>query len=137
MVKLAGIYDVPEEAIAEHERFLVADKEYNKAWRDLDKYKEGTPKWYDHLNKVIPKATNDMFRAWDAFAFKVKHKDDVVPALEEDIRGVVIDSLSDKLDELEFTLNVGLLGSKVAQTIRDIVADQDMGQPPLCGDCTD
>lgn len=135
MVKLAGTYEIPAGTEDEHNRYVQADKEYTKAWRDLDKYKEGTEKWWRHLNEVIPKATQNMFRSWDAFWYKVAHKDDPVLVSLDEVRNVVVVSMQDKTDELEFTLNSGLLGSKLAQAIRELVHENEVGEPPLCPEC--
>lgn len=73
-------------------------------------------------------------RAFDAWRSAVKHMHDDIKVSEDDLRAVVKDSLADKVGELQFNLNAGLLGSKIAQAIRDIVIEHETGDIPLCQD---
>jgi hypothetical protein len=52
---------------------------------------------------------------------------------EEDVRAVLIASLDDKTDELQFTVNNGLLASAIAKAIRMDVTEANL-TPPLCED---
>lgn len=70
--------------------------------------------------------------ALDAWRHQCKHIDDVALAGQDEFRSIVIASLSDKLDELMFSVNGGILGSKVAQSIRDLVSEDDTLEAPLC-----
>lgn len=71
----------------------------------------------------------------DAYLYAVKHADDKIHVDEAEIRAVIIDSLSDKLGDLQFSVNSGLLGGKLAQAIRKNVSEESAGDPPYCSDC--
>jgi hypothetical protein len=84
------------------------------------------------------KATKATFGALDAYRYAVAHKDDKINVPEEDVRFGVIESLNDKLDgELVFSMNLGLVGSKVAQAIRKETASvPSFEDAPFCPDCS-
>lgn len=92
------------------------------------------PKFLE-AEKAYEQAVRKSFSTLDGYTYAVAHKDDKIGVPEDEIRAVVIDSLSDKLDELEFTVNNGLLGSKVAQAIRKDTSEESAGDPPYCQDC--
>lgn len=76
-----------------------------------------------------------VFGALHAYLYYVKHKDDKVGVPEQELRAIVIDSLSDKMDELQWTIQPGLVASKVAQAIRNDTTEESAGDPPFCSDC--
>lgn len=90
---------------------------------------------FEEAGKAYERAVKSAFGTLDAYQFAVAHKNDKIGVPEEEVRAIVIDSLSDKLDEMEFTLNVGLLGSKVAQAIRKDTSEDSAGDPLYCQDC--
>lgn len=77
------------------------------------------------------------FGALNVYQFTVKHRFDKIGIPEDELRAVVIDSLSDKMDELAFSVNYGILGSKVAQAIRQFTVEESSGDPVFCVDCQD
>jgi hypothetical protein len=85
--------------------------------------------------RLKEREASSVFGALNAYEYAVKHKDDKVGVPEEEVRAIVIDSLSDKLDDLQFELNFGLLGAKVAQEIRKDTIEENAGDPPFCSDC--
>lgn len=84
----------------------------------------------DKLNRLM----HAEFGALDAWTHQCKHMNDKILMPEEDVREVVIASLSDKLEELQFTVNYGMLGGKIAQAIRHTVSEDDTMVPPLCAE---
>jgi hypothetical protein len=72
--------------------------------------------------------------ALDAWRHACKHVDDKVAVAEDEVRAVVLASISDKLESLQFSVNGGILGSKVAQAIRKDVTEVEL-DAPLCQDC--
>lgn len=70
----------------------------------------------------------------DSWRATVRHLHDKVGVPEEDVRKIVIASLDDKLDNLDFSMNKGILGSKVAQAIRKEVSESEINAP-LCANC--
>lgn len=76
-----------------------------------------------------------VFGALDAYVYKSKHINDVELVNEDELRAIVIDSLSDKLEGVLFTVNHGILGSKVAQSLRHVAVEAEVVEPPLCADC--
>lgn len=84
--------------------------------------------------KVADRALHAAFGALDSYLFATKHVNDKTAVAETELRATVIDSLEDKLDELQFSVNIGLLGSKVAQAIRSDVIEFDY-DVAFCQDC--
>lgn len=125
------------------ERYEAAQRELDASWaennamfssRSSDGLKKGISQaeFKESLTR-IDRAQKATFGAFDMWQYAVAHKDDKVLAVEEDVRSVVIASLDDKLDEIQFSLNGGLLASKVAQAIRQDVSEEDL-DVPLCED---
>ena len=83
------------------------------------------------------KRVDQTFRAsigsLDAYMHAVKHKDDKVNVPEDEVRGVLNASFSDKLDDLSFSVNYGILASKVAQAIRKDTQEAAL-DVPYCAD---
>lgn len=117
-------YDQLTEAIDKaHAAGKEPDDEVRAAWKESGKK-------YDQL-------INREMLALDKWRYQLLHKDDAptepsVP--EEDVRAIIGASLSDKLDELQFTKNYGLLATTIAHSIRMEVSEGDVGEPPLCND---
>lgn len=107
-----------------------------------DKTSDGLKKGVtmDEFHKALSacrRQAMSMFGALDKWQYLVKHKDDpsTEPAIPEaDVANVISASLSDKIDELAFTVNYGLLSHKLAHLIRMDVQETDSGDVPLCGD---
>lgn len=79
-----------------------------------------------------------MFGALDKWQYLVKHKDD--PSTDPkvptgDVSAVISVSLSDKMEDMEFSVNYGLLASKLANTIKMDVEEAGASDIPLCSDC--
>lgn len=74
------------------------------------------------------------FSALDSYLYAAKHINDAKLTEEDELRDIIIASLSDKLDELQFTLNTGLLGSKVAHAVKHNVTEHTFEDMPLCDD---
>lgn len=81
------------------------------------------------------RAMSAVFGALDSYLHAVKHKDDKRIVPEAEVRAIVIDSISDKLDELKFNIKPGLLGSQVAQAIYKLTSEESAGEPAFCADC--
>lgn len=81
--------------------------------------------------KDIDKMILREMRFLDAWLYMTKHINDAVAVPEDEIRNVVIMSVSDKIEALDFTLNHGLLASKVAQSLRKDATEFE-GSVPLC-----
>lgn len=103
----------------------------------VDKLGPSDPAWpaFDAALHELQKAQKRCFGMTDGFVYATNHINDAVMVPEEDLRAIANDSLADKLDELQFSVNYGLLASKVAQSIRKDAAEGDAGNPPFCGDC--
>lgn len=85
--------------------------------------------------RAYERAAHAAMGALDAYFYAVKHKDDKTGVPEAEVRAIVLDSISDKLDGLDFSINTGLLGSKVAQAIHKLTEEASAGLPPFCADC--
>jgi hypothetical protein len=81
------------------------------------------------------RASSAVMGSLSAYLYRVEHINDDKLVVEEELRAIVIDSLSDKLEGLQMTINSGMLGSKVAQAIRTLVIEDEAIEPPLCPDC--
>jgi hypothetical protein len=90
---------------------------------------------FEALGKKVDARMQSAFGALDGYRHAAKHVNDKAKAIENEVRSLVIDSLDDKMDELQFSVNGGLLGSKIAQAIRDDVSDDSAGEPMFCSDC--
>lgn len=57
--------------------------------------------------------------------------------VSEDLKLTIIDSLSERISEIgvQFTLNYGLLGDKLAREINDVSKEGGASMPILCADC--
>jgi hypothetical protein len=77
------------------------------------------------------------FGAYDSYQYRVRHKDDKVGVPEPEVRAVVIDTLAEGVEDMQFSINHGMLGSKVAQAIRKDTSEGESVEPPLCIDCQD
>lgn len=85
--------------------------------------------------KVHERAVNASIGALSAYLYAVKHKDDLKRIPAEELRMIAKESLSDKLEELQFSVNVGILGSHVATAVRNLTSDGFVDEPPMCDDC--
>lgn len=143
---MAGLDRVvpPEGVDAEYDRFKNASYALEEQWVRVEKLgkiveKDGRddPNWpaFQDAIKTLAARERQVFSSWDGFAHKVRHRLDPVPVPEADIRAIAIDSLSDKLDQLQFNLNIGLLGSHVTTAIRNLASEGEPITPPLCEDC--
>jgi len=81
--------------------------------------------------KLLDQRMSAEMGALDRWRYACEHLNDKVLVAEEEVRAVVLASLSDKLEGIDFSLNHGLLGSKVAQAIRKNVSEETM-EAPLC-----
>jgi hypothetical protein len=61
----------------------------------------------------------------------------VVEKVSEELKLTIIDSLSERIKEtqIQFNLNYGLLGDKVARAINDMSKDGGASKPPMCEEC--
>jgi hypothetical protein len=68
---------------------------------------------------------------------QIVHKEIVVERVSEELKLTIIDSLAERLPDLmlQFTINYGLLGDKVARAINDVSKDGGASEPPLCEEC--
>lgn len=78
-----------------------------------------------------------MFGALDKWRHLVEHKDDPitgpsVPTAE--VTSIISMSLSDKIEDMEFSVNYWLLASKIATAIKMDVQEGGAGDIPLCAD---
>lgn len=78
---------------------------------------------------------SQVFSTYEGLAHAIKHANDVKYAAQEEVRATISESLTDKVDEIQFNINIGLLGSNVAQAIRNQVVEVAMDDIPLCEDC--
>lgn len=107
-----------------------------------DKTKDGlkkgvTMETFDEALALSRKQALAMFGSLDKWRYLVKHKDD--PSTEPsvptgDVMAVISASLSDKIEDMQFSVNYGLLASKLANTISMDVGEGDAGDVPLCAD---
>lgn len=103
----------------------------------VDKKGSNDPQWslfQEAANEYTRRSSLEM-RALDNWLHAIKHMHDDKFVAEVDLRSLVIDSLSDKTDVLQWSLKAGLLGSKVAQTIRESSIEFEFDGIPLCPDC--
>lgn len=127
-----------------------AEQRYNHAvaaldagWADNDKLFSN--KTSDNLKKGVTieqfKASLEgvaklgmiAFRSFDAWQHSIAHKDDIENVPVEDVRGVLTASLSDKLGDLKFTVNYGILASNVAKAIKRDTQEAEL-DVPYCAD---
>jgi hypothetical protein len=128
--------------------FEHAAGELERAWAavgklESDKTESGLKKGveqedYKAALSLVDAKRQAMFGWLDRARHLELHKDDpptepLVP--EEDVRAVVGASLSDKMDEVQFTVNYGILGSKIAHAIRMDVDEGESLDVPYCQDC--
>lgn len=114
----------------------IADKMMN------DKTGDGLKKGVsmDEFDAALTACTRQcikMFGALDAWRHLVAHKDDpstqpLVPTAE--VASIIGMSLSDKMEGMSFSVNYGLLASKLATTISMDVEEGSAGDIPLCSD---
>jgi hypothetical protein len=132
--------------IQQQERRVVdAEAALQKLWRECDRMMD---KSGDNLRKGVTMATfnvqmaeisraqNTYFHAFDALTRmreldKLPSKEPPIPV--EDLTSVIIISMDDKKDELEFNINFGLLSRKLAEAIAWHVSEDTL-VPPLCED---
>lgn len=116
----------------EHARYDLLYQQVGKEGGSSD-----APSWSAFMaqGKKSDQTLKAVLMALDGYEYAVKHRFDKVTAENSEVRLTIIDTLSDKLDELDFSINHGLLGSKVAQAIRESVSDGFEGVPILCQDC--
>lgn len=142
--KLTGL-PIPKGTEEHYGRFLAAVKATEEQHVRVDELakivdKDGSkharwPEYIEALNVLTRKQLTE-FGTYDAWAYFCKHKDDKVGVPVDEIRSILIDSLSDKIDGgLDFSVNYGILGSKVAQAIRTTTSDESSGEVPFCKDC--
>jgi hypothetical protein len=117
---------------------LAAEWERNdKAWERINR-KRVSPKDVDEFDRsirAIDKSQKAMFASFDAWRYSCKHINDPIMVSIEDIRAVVIDTLTDVMDELDFNIKPGLLGHKVAQVVVPMVQEAEYDDIPYCDDC--
>lgn len=128
--------------------FEKAQAKVEAAWDEFDK-KFWSTKTADNLRKgvtqeefndgmkVIQRLQVAAFGALDKWRHMMAHKDD--PSTEpsvpvSEVSAVISASLSDKIDDLDFSINHGLLASKIANTIKMDVEEGDVGEIPFCVD---
>lgn len=112
-------------------------------WSDIDKMFDKTGddlrKGYSmhDLDKKLAehaRAVNELMAACGAlvrYQNGYVEPEPVVP--EEEVRAIINASLDDKMDELRFTLNRGMVAHHVTQAIRMLTSEVQF-DPPLCED---
>jgi hypothetical protein len=97
------------------------------------------PEWpaFMQSGDDLEKAQRVELGTWDAYNYAMKHRFDKIGAPESDVRAIAKDTLQAALadGELQFTNNFGLLASHVAQAIRPLTTEEEIGDPPLCHEC--
>lgn len=95
------------------------------------------PNWpaYVESLRVLQRRVSAAFGACDKWVFVRDHQHDKKLVSMEDVKATIIDSLSDKIDGLTFSVNYGLLGTKLAQAVRPLASDESAGDPTFCADC--
>jgi hypothetical protein len=68
---------------------------------------------------------------------EIVNQEIVVESVSEELKLTIIDAISARLGDLglQFTINYGLLGDKVARAINDVSKDGGASTPPLCKEC--
>jgi hypothetical protein len=142
--KLTGL-PIPKGTEDQYKRFLETVKTTEEQTVRVDELakivdKDGSkhPRWGEYIEALNMLSRRQLaeFGAYDAWAYFCKHKDDKIGVPEEEIRTLIIESLSDKIEGgLDFSVNYGILGSKVAQAIRKDTTDESSGEIPFCADC--
>lgn len=127
------------------ESYYKAERDLAAAWKEVDKLwsdktannlrKGATIEDYKKALRMVDARQIAVFGMLDRWRFLVRHKDDPILVPEADIRAIVIDSLSDKFEELQLSSNVGWIGTKIAQAIRQDVSEGSSGRPAFCNDC--
>lgn len=145
-IKEAEKREVPEELRPEWDRYLLALREEADAEARVDALlaiveEEGgssaapTYPAFQTALKAAQQASATVYGSLIHFLNREKHIGDAKLVDESELRAIVIDSISDKLDAVRFSINNGILGSKVAQSVRKLVQEVDPVMPPLCADC--
>lgn len=126
-----------------HARYLEQQAALDEAWKENDKMfsnrtadnlKKGvTREEFDASLKRISDLGSTTMRSFDAWRYAIAHEHDIENVPEEDVRAVLGASFSDKVGELKFTVNYGILASKVAQAIKRDTQEATMDFP-LCAD---
>lgn len=136
--------EVPEGTEDAYEQWVRATREVEEQAARVDELMplveakgSADPNWpaYQDAIRRYDTAVRAAFGACDKWRYTLAHRFDRVGVPEDEVRAVVIDSLNDKLDDLQFSINTGLLGSKVAQSIRANTSEESAGEPPYCPDC--
>lgn len=115
----------------------ITDKMMND--KTSDGLKKGvTMEEFNESLRNARRQTMAMFGALDKWQYLIKHKDD--PSTEPsvptgDVQSVISASLSDKVESMTFSINHGLLASKLANAIKMDVEEAGAGDIPLCSDC--
>jgi hypothetical protein len=130
----------------EWQRYLTACREQGEADARLDAISRLVEKdggtsassyWtaFEEALRASQRASSAVIGSLNAYLYRAEHINDDKLVPEEELRVIVADSLSDKLEGLAFSMNHGILGSKVAQAIRTLVIESEAVEPPLCPDC--
>lgn len=128
------------------QRYILAVEANAQSWAKIDALakvvdKKGSnhPDWpaYKAAMADQERTSRAEFGAYDAYHYAVKHRFDKIGAPVEDVRAIVKDTLQAALadGELQFNNNFGLLASHVANAIRPLTSEEDLGIPPLCPEC--
>lgn len=134
-----------EQAWARHE---VAQRDHHAAWAEVAKMssdvtesgiKKGvTQEQYDAALKRCDVTSRVLFQTFDGWHFLDKHKDDPPPVElipHADLLATAKDTIEENLDNMQFTVNFGLLASKVAAELRPFASEDDSLEAPFCGRC--
>jgi hypothetical protein len=123
--------------------YLDAKDALDEAWKENDRLfsnrtsdnlKKGVTMEQFNANLAdISRLGQAAMRSYDAWQYVVKHEHDIENVPEEDVRGVLSASFSDKVGELKFSVNYGILASKVAQAIKRDTQEASIDYP-LCRD---
>lgn len=134
-----GCEDQWERHVKASTKFAETESRYDAICEQVEKEggSSASPSWpaFEMMGREYMRDMSACFGALDAYTYAVKHLHDKKAIPESEIRAVVIDSLSDKLSALTFSVNTGILGSKLAQAIRLDVTEESSGDPPYCADC--
>lgn len=101
--------------------------------------------WLAHVNEhaealgLNRRVASERPTTYDDVGFRDDVTKIVKVEVNEELKLTIIDSIQGRLEELQlqFSVNYGLLGDKVARAINDVSVDGNASEPPLCAECAE
>lgn len=134
---------VPPGTEEQFDRYLNAAIRHEEQYSRIDilakKIKDSNdPNWaaFQTALRDYDKTHLALMGAIDAWQFAIVHLNQTVSVSFDDLSAVIWDSLSDKVEEIQFSNLLTQLAGIVVAEIYDVATEHEMGAIPLCSDCS-